>query len=146
MADLKEPIGYTCRDIDAVIQGIDEVMNDLNDIEDLPAEAQAVIDNVVSRLYHIGGFKNKQSLLEELRSSNSKLRDWGNDLVSDVKSLQEERDEWEDRYNEAIRETIEQRETIKDLESKVEEFEQEVDELETRVEELNQEVKGLLRI
>jgi predicted nuclease with TOPRIM domain len=62
-------IPYTCPDIDAVIGAINMVQNNLEELT-----------------------RGKHSLLEQLRQSNSELRDRGDELEYELKVMTEERD------------------------------------------------------
>ncbi|HHT99011.1 MAG TPA: hypothetical protein GXZ79_02890 [Acholeplasma sp.] len=64
----------------------------------------------------------KWSKLEELRSANAALRDWGNEMYNDAESLESERDDFERKYEE-------EKEKVSKLEDEVEELRSEISEL-----------------
>lgn len=80
------PIKHTCPDINKVIKwlnaAIDEANNGLKieDIDDIKATFKEI-------LYHLDGI---ESLVEDLRDSNSELRDWGNDLYERNQELEQQ--------------------------------------------------------
>lgn len=91
MASRNEPVKHTCPDIDKLvkrIRDIDRYTLDIerasNHIEDESLKGR-ILDIIGNIQYEVWDFDGK---LEELRSANSALRDWGNDLVSEIESLE----------------------------------------------------------
>lgn len=91
------PIGNTCPDIDGVI----EVLAGVADRLDLLAghiEDSITADDMTTQAANLRQlFQGRRSALEELRSANESLRNWGNaeyqraeDAESEVKSLRAE--------------------------------------------------------
>lgn len=72
------PVSYTCSEIDTVISGIKEAMRIIDDSEDIDMrKAYDELSDLPERL-------------EDLRSCNEQLREWGNDLYSKVEELEAE--------------------------------------------------------
>lgn len=91
MADRHAPVRHTCPDIDKYIKSIKWAMcRDLSKLSE--SELLNVAETMNSELDDCIGY------LEELRSSNGKLRDWGHDLVSDL--------EWQDKEIEKLEEKV----------------------------------------
>ena len=88
------PIGHTCPKIDTVISFLDGI-----DCEEI----------------HPNDIKTIINVMEEIRSANSTLRDWGNDLCRQVDELQGEVDD-EIRRNDKLQDEISDlKSEIKDL-------------------------------
>lgn len=66
------PVPDTCPKIDAAKREIDEVLVFLGEIQDGDDVCHGDYERAKDRLYTVGGI-----LLEELRSANEALRDWG---------------------------------------------------------------------
>lgn len=84
----REPVGNTCPDIDKLIKRYDSIMKIIkgyNQIEDVDT-LKDIISDVENELY------NFDSVLEDLRSANSALRDWGNDCISAYDEMESEKD------------------------------------------------------
>ena len=88
MGKYREPIKYTCPDIDSVIEWIDSAMKSCDSKSDL--ENYTYEERIDDVKYYLRGCFDK---LEELRSSNSTLRDWGNDINNELEEVEKERDE-----------------------------------------------------
>jgi hypothetical protein len=81
----REPIRHTCPDIDKLIKGQNEIMklirnyqriDEVKDLKDIMSD----IENI------LWDFEDK---LEELRSSNDTLRDWGISEAEEVDKLED---------------------------------------------------------
>ncbi len=99
--DRHAPVGNTCPDIDRVIDAIKEsqksisaIIGHIGELQSFDgyttrqewlletmADESSTIDNELWRL---------EDELEELRSANSALRDWGEELVSECEELEKE--------------------------------------------------------
>jgi uncharacterized coiled-coil DUF342 family protein len=117
-----EPVKNTCPDIDSIISTITaickqmESCNEDDSVEDLVE----TISSWKSDLESIG--VGKWCEMESLRSANSALREWGNEMYNDAEILESERDDFERKY-----------ETEKD---KVSELESEIDDLKYEISQL----------
>lgn len=100
----EEPVGHTCPKIDRVISFLKSVEWD---------------DDAA---FHDGDTRQMIDVMEQIRSDNGKLRDWGNELC-------EKRDDLEDEIKDQARK-------IEDLESEVKSLSRENDELKKDIEEL----------
>lgn len=119
----REPVTYTCPDIDRVIstiKSICEQMESCND-EDEKDYLLECISDWKSDLESIG--VGKLSELEYLRSANAALRDWGNEMYHDAKSLESERDNFEREYEYEKRKVSKLEDEIEDLKSEISELE-----------------------
>ena len=88
MGKYREPIKYTCPDIDSVIEWIDDAIKSCDSKSDL--ENYTYEERINDVKYYLRGCFDK---LEELRSANSTLRDWGNDINNELEEVEKERDE-----------------------------------------------------
>lgn len=85
MAERHAPVQHTCPDIDKYIKRIRWALcRDLNRLSE--TDLLSVAESMNSELEDCIGY------LEELRSSNGELRDWGHELVSDLESQDKEID------------------------------------------------------
>ena len=99
---MSAPIGHTCPDIDKIIKSIGVAIQDLRSAqEEIRREnytdADSYIDSVIRDIEDYSMIKFNP--LEDLRSSNSELREWGDGLESDIKSMQNYIDELESKIN-----------------------------------------------
>jgi hypothetical protein len=79
------PVRNTCPDIDSVIKSIKEAMTMVQDADDLTLNQ---ISDAFSAVYYLlDGLENQ---LEDLRSDNSSLRNWGLELEERVEELENE--------------------------------------------------------
>jgi chromosome segregation ATPase len=79
------PVRNTCPDIDSVIKSIKEAMTIVQDADDLTLNQ---ISDAFSAVYYLlDGLENQ---LEDLRSDNSSLRNWGLELEERVEELENE--------------------------------------------------------
>lgn len=115
MTNRSEPIKHTCPDIDYAIKTLQSVVKYINDSTN---EWISDIDDISS---------GNRCLLEQLRDANSSLREWGNNLVSDL--------EEQDREIEQLNKEISK------LESKVDEYADMVSDLEDQLKELERELQ-----
>ena len=104
MASRHAPVRHTCPDIDKCIKwikdamsSINSAMNHLDNIDDsydvdnpngIPDSVRLAKDE----LRYAIGMIDFDGVLEELRSSNSELRDWGHDLVAEIEKLESKLD------------------------------------------------------
>ena len=86
-----EPVKYTCPDIDKVISTIKEIIENMKSIDTEDDIINDYLSDWISELNSIGG--NNYSMLEDLRSSNSALREWGIDMYNEAEKLEMELDE-----------------------------------------------------
>lgn len=113
----KEPVGNTCPIINSVIRDANSIFNEIQD----PNESDK--QNI----------KDILDYMEEIRSANASLREWGNDLLNERNKKQEEIDELEKKvsnlesdyssleqdYNKLEKESEDLRKQIEDLESQL---------------------------
>lgn len=79
------PIGHTCPDIDKTIKKLQNIREYLEDaMSAIRREIEATNDLIERELGDI------EDSLEELRSDNSSLREWGTENEDKVKELEEE--------------------------------------------------------
>jgi len=80
------PVRHTCPDIDKAIDKIKSVYRIIKYASKLEevTELKDTIDEIESELW------NFDDILEDLRSDNSKLRDWGHELEGRVEDLETE--------------------------------------------------------
>ena len=81
----REPIKYTCPDIDKLIKGINEIqkltknyqkIDEVDDLKDILSDVENILWD----------FEDK---LEELRRANDTLRDWGISEAEEVDKLED---------------------------------------------------------
>ena len=96
------PVGNTCPDIDRVLKAIKEAYSNAEvgfDLAESEANSEEMTekDDLASLKYYFEEIKDQlyslDSDLEDLRSANSALRDWGTDLERKVEGLEEELEE-----------------------------------------------------
>jgi len=114
MINRSEPIRHTCPDIDAAIDSLKSIGKEIDKaetIDDCDLKGwSSVIDDIVY---------GNHCVLEKLRTSNSSLREWGNDLVSDIEGIENE--------NEQLQKEIRRLEDIiSNLEDKLSDAEDEI--------------------
>lgn len=88
---MKAPVGNTCPDIDNCIKwlkvtkaSIETAIDTLNYSDlDVPIKVLDALDEAHK-------YCDIESELEQLRDANSKLRDWGYELLSELKELKRE--------------------------------------------------------
>jgi predicted nucleic acid-binding Zn-ribbon protein len=97
------PVGNTCPLIDQVIF----LINDLSNYD------TSVDDDKIDMQYDI---KDANNLLEKIRSANSSLRDWGNELYSEKEDL-------EKQVSDLTDEVTNLKDELKKLESQITELE-----------------------
>lgn len=111
-----EPVKHTCPDIDRIKNTITSIVNEMKNCDDRDS-TDDLLENIkdwASDLESIG--VGKWCELENLRSSNGALRDWGNEMYNDAETLEAEKDVLEGKYEDA-------KNNISDLESKISELE-----------------------
>jgi predicted nucleic acid-binding Zn-ribbon protein len=79
------PVRNTCPDIDSVIKSIREAMTMVQDADDLTLNQ---ISDAFSAVYYL--LDGLEDQLEDLRSDNSSLRNWGLELEERVEELENE--------------------------------------------------------
>jgi chromosome segregation ATPase len=90
MSHAREPIKHTCPDIDKVIKRISAACKDArHTIHDTEEDLRSKLDWIDSELNGL------DSDLEDLRRSNSALRDWGTEEAERVDKLESDLAEWE---------------------------------------------------
>jgi chromosome segregation ATPase len=89
-ANRSEPVRHTCPDIDRIIKSLKDAMEECKNTDEIDGN------------YIINELRGLESDLEDLRTSNSKLRDWGNALVDDLEE-QDTRIEELENENETLK-------------------------------------------
>lgn len=85
MGKYREPIRHTCPDIDFIVEKAKEIQG----ICESPDE-----DDHEYNYRHISDLTSDIiSQIEDLRSSNSTLREWGNDINDELERVEKERDD-----------------------------------------------------
>lgn len=113
MGKYREPIKYTCPDIDVIVEKAKEIQSICKSPEEDAYELNYDwISDLASDII---------SQIEDLRSSNSTLRDWGNDINDELENVEAENDK---------------------LQRKIDELEEEISDLNYQIKELKEE-KGL---
>lgn len=91
---MSAPVRHTCPDIDKVIDGIKQAMNDASNgkvITEKNSDEWLHFDGIIDSLYGL------EYVLEDLRKSNDSLRGWGHDLEKEISSLERELEKMETR-------------------------------------------------
>lgn len=116
----QEPVRHTCPDIDRMIQIITSMVDQMDSSYSDELTIDELKENIGDwshALKEIGyGSRNE---LEDLRSANGALRDWGNELYSEVEELESEIDS-------ETRKTSELEEKVSELENEIEELKSEL--------------------
>lgn len=111
-----EPVKHTCPDIDRLIGTITRIVKEMDscDNEDEKGLLLDQISDWKSDLGNIG--VGNRCELEDLRSSNSALRDWGQEMYNDAESLEAERDEIQSKYDKVLDRISELEEELSNIE------------------------------
>lgn len=100
------PVGNTCPKIDDVISTIQNLtecdINDENDFFNMSKEIQLAVN-----------------VMENIRSDNSELREWGNELFREKSDLENTVYDLEQRINESENKNLKYSYEIKELEVKI---------------------------
>jgi len=117
-----EPVKHTCPDINHMINTISRIVKDMSNYNegDEKLDILSQIQDWQSDLKNIG--VGRFCDLEDLRNSNSALREWGNEMYNEAESLEEERDILE-------RQLEETKERVRELEDTVTQLTEELEEL-----------------
>lgn len=84
MGKYREPIGHTCPDIDVIVNCAKEIQSICKSPDDDDHEYNyRFISDLTSDII---------SQIEDLRYSNSTLRDWGNEINDELEDVETERD------------------------------------------------------
>ena len=112
------PIGHTCPIIDNVISRMESSKEEADYISLHPEEDSSEEANTISNEIKIAILE-----IEDVRSANSELRDWGNEEYSRAEEAEKERDE-AIRDKEYLQEEIDElKAEIKELENQLSYFE-----------------------
>ena len=95
---MSAPIGNTCPDVNRAIKNVEDIRNNLNYIlnhEDAAtlAEFRGSIEDVEYDL------RQTIDSFEELRKSNSTLREWGIEMEEEAETLKVQYDELQEKYD-----------------------------------------------
>jgi len=115
-----EPVKQTCPDINRLQKTIEEIRNNFASFKDTD-NVDDFLSYMVDASWELRGVYDT---LEELRSANSALRDWGHELTSLVEQMENEKDS----------EIGELEIEISAKEDKIEELEEIIDELKEQIE------------
>lgn len=97
----RDPVGYTCPDIDVILEQLKMIVDICSDIryekQNMTIEdIHERLDNIVTYTGDIEHECNSiASGLEDLRKSNDALRGWAHELQDDLETVQSNRDELE---------------------------------------------------
>jgi uncharacterized protein YukE len=88
---MSAPVPYTCPTIDGVIKTLKDAESDIDNLlyfseTTTPADFKNGIKEAISNLNSL--WNGRYTDLEEIRSANEKLREWGSDLESKVEELE----------------------------------------------------------
>lgn len=86
---MKAPVGHTCPDINGCIQWLKNAKSEIESVIDEITQGDEVHyqDKVLNSLDEALKYIDIFSELEDLRSANSKLREWGYELASELEDL-----------------------------------------------------------
>lgn len=100
MASRHAPVRHTCPNIDAIINWLKQARASLQNVSDLVEDMRINFSDeestkygdtfydIVETLRDAMNYIDIERELEELRDSNSALRDWGHDLVKEIEELE----------------------------------------------------------
>lgn len=80
----EEPVKNTCPDIDRLLKDLDQAERDFRSFNSEDEKACDAVGDLLDVLWNVYG------QLEDIRHSNSALREWGFDLVSHSEELEKE--------------------------------------------------------
>ena len=116
-----EPVKQTCPDINRLQKTIKEIQNNFESFKE-DDDIQDLLDNMKDASWDL---RDIYGTLEELRSANSALRDWGHELTSLAERMESEKD----AEIEKLENIISAKETeISDLEDTIYELEKTINE------------------
>lgn len=85
------PVRHTCPDIDKCIKWINEAQKSIywaiNQIESI--ETDADVSSIIDELASAANQIDFEGVLEQLRNSNSELRDWGTELAKHIETFEQ---------------------------------------------------------
>jgi hypothetical protein len=89
---MKAPVGFTCNDISACIQWLKHAKSQIESVIDEITQGDEVHykDKVLNSLDEALKYIDIFSELEDLRSANSALREWGYKLTRELEDLKRE--------------------------------------------------------
>jgi predicted RNase H-like nuclease (RuvC/YqgF family) len=114
-----EPVKNTCPAIDGIIETITSICKQMDRCSDEDSVTD-LLENIGSWMIDLEsiGFGNSCQM-EDLRSANAALREWGTEMYNDAESLENERDDFERLYEE-------EKSKVSELEDKISDLEQEL--------------------
>ena len=92
----RAPVGHTCPDINIVIRSIRSALNDCKggkNLAERDSDFYTLFDSIESELWGV------EDQMEELRTCNSKLRDWGEESEEKANSLENQVSSLEERIS-----------------------------------------------
>ena len=108
MGKYREPIGHACPDIDDIVEKAKEIQSMCKSPEDDDHEF-----NYRCILYLT---LDIISQIEDLRSSNSTLREWGNEINDELEEAEAENDKLHQKIEELVEDIIDLNYQINELE------------------------------
>lgn len=141
----KGPIGYTCPSINNAIDEIKSVISNLIQYENMSKED---LIEFLSNEDNFQGFKDEISdnlktlkelaegdncILENLRSDNSELRDWGSELSEEKNSLENDNYRLNYQIDDMKNEISSLNNTVEDLENQIIDLQYEISEIQSQV-------------
>lgn len=100
MASRHAPVRHTCPNIDAIVKWLKQARDSLQNVSDLVEDMRINFSaeerdkygdtfyDIIETLRDAIDYIDIDRELEELRDSNSALRDWGHDLVKEIEGLE----------------------------------------------------------
>lgn len=117
----REPTGNTCGDIDGIIAGINSA------IEFCDQGSEPEIEDLIDALHDIEhGLYGLEDSLEQLRTANGKLRDWGHEEAKEVDRLEEELSETKGREDQLEGSVEQLKDEVKCLDDEINDLRNEV--------------------
>lgn len=89
--NLEAPVGYTCTTIDNIKTDLLEALNYLSGCDE-NLSINKLFENIEDAVNILKSISGRHSELEDVRSDNAELRDWGYELVSHILELESEID------------------------------------------------------
>lgn len=94
---MSAPVKQTCPDINRVIKWVKSAMSEAKagmDYDEATDDIKYSFNEIISQLEGV------EDMLEDLRSANSSLRDWGDDCEAEIEQLKEEIADLENKFEE----------------------------------------------
>jgi chromosome segregation ATPase len=126
----REPLGHTCPRVNNAQSEISGIVNDLESV-DCSEEDKVILNDAITSLNSLS------EDLENLRTDNSTLRDWGNEEAKKADDFEKELDETRDQLSEMETDRDHYKDRVAELEAELYDVERKFQNLEEKLESIN---------